>query len=271
MRRKWICVLAAAWLLTGCAESAMDDALDTAETTSVTEAAPADTEPEIPAELPDTSGWTEDDLRNISDGDLIALGREPYYIGLPAVCDYLPLGLIGPCPLIVASKSAADAAEANEIAAKQIGDDSIDQQPVLEDDAGRWWRYIGGSGISYDLLVFDKAFLDMETATLHAEVTEETLLLLTAIQCYEKYYVPCLGAFVEDEGDSYRCTQYYLNWVGGDYGMYDTAALYAYSFYADKETGVLEGFPFEGLPNSRAELVKEIEIPGTYHSNDDEE
>lgn len=265
MQRKWICVLAAALLLTGCAESAEQSTAGT-ETTAVTEATAALTEPELPTEPIDTSGWTEDELRNISDGDLIALGRDPYAIGLPAVCDYLPSGLITRLPLLTETESAAEPAEANAIAAKRIGDDLIDQQPVAEDDEGRWWHYFGSAGVSHDLLVFNKAFLDLETATLHAEVTEENLLLLTAIQCYEKYYFPCLGAFVEDEGNSFRCTQYYLHCVGGDYGMSDTAAVYAYTFTADKETGALEGFPFEGLPNSHAELIKEIEIPDSYHA-----
>lgn len=271
MRLKQISVLAAALLLTGCAESTANSTMDTAETTApVTEAASAVTEPDIPAEPVDTSGWTEDELRSISDGELIALGRDPYALGLPAVCDYLPPGLITRLPLLVETASAADLAEADAIVTKRIGGELAGQQPVAEDDEGRWWHYYGSSGVSNDLLIFNKEFLDMETAVLHAEVTAENLLLLTAIQCYDKYFIPCLGAFVEDEGDSFRCTQYYLHCVGGDDGMSDTAAVYAYTFTADKETGALEGYPFEGLPDSRAELIKEIEIPGTYHSEENE-
>lgn len=266
MRRKWIAIFCAATLLTGCAESAPDPAIgSTAETTG------AAAESENAAALPDTYSWTEDELRNISDADLIALGREPYVIGLPAVCDNLPPGLITRLPLLVETESAADAAEADAIVAKRIGEDLLAQQPVIEDDAGRWWHYIGSAGVSNDLLVFDKAFLDLENAVLHADVTEENLLMLTAIQCYERYDIPCLGAFVEDEGGSFRCTQYYLQCTGGDDGMSDTVLLYAYSFYADKETGVLEGYPFAGLPDARAEYIKELEIPDTVHSYPDDE
>lgn len=270
MRRKWILLLCAAMLLTGCAESASDTAESSTPENTAAETA-AVTEPEIPAQLPDTYNWTEDDLRNISDADLIALGREPYVIGLPAVCDDLPPGLITRLPLLVETASAADADEADAIVAERFGDDQTAQLAVLRDEEGRWWHYVGSGSVMNDLLVFDKAFLDLETAALHADVTAENLRLLTAIRCYEMYYVPCLGAFVTDEGDSFRCTQYYLQCVGGDDGMSDTVSLYAYSFYADKETGVLADYPFAGLPDARAECIKELAIPGSYHANPDDE
>lgn len=272
MRRKWICVLTAALLMTGCAEAVSDTADNmpetaapetaAAETAAVTETASTVTEPEIPAEPIGTSNWTEDDLRNISDDDLILLSMQGREAGYPAFCAQLPFES-DTLTLVTARRSAADRAEADQIVAETFS--NLLGQDLKLEDPGRWWYYVTGSGLPHHVLVFDAAFFDRQTATLHADVTEENLLLLAAVHCYQAYgYSP--GAFVHDTGDSLCCTQYFVSSVGGDWGMSDTAALYAYSFYADKETGVLEGYPFDGLPNPRAELIKELEIPGTYHA-----
>ncbi len=134
---------------------------------------------------------------------------------------------------------------------------------IYEEKDGCYWLYEAGSGIAYWYLVPDKAFFDPETQTLHADVTEENLLQLAAMRAVLGKRV--LGAFVKDEGDKLTCTEYYLLYSGGDYGLSDTAALYGFAFSADKATGKLTGFD-----SDQYFLSKEVEIPGTYHPYPDE-
>ena len=106
-------------------------------------------------------------------------------------------------------------------------------------------------------------FLCRTKQTLHADVTEETMLLLAAMRWIPGERV--LGAFVKDEGSKLTCTEYYLIYSGGDYGLSDTATLYGFTFSADKETGQLTGFD-----SDQYDFSKEVGIPGTYHPYPDE-
>ncbi|MBR3420114.1 MAG: hypothetical protein IKG82_15630 [Oscillospiraceae bacterium] len=212
---------------------------------------------ETDAEI-DLDAMTDEYFRNMTDEQLIAIGKQYTRLPVPAFCGTLPAGF--PDRFSMTKKAADNQEEAFSLACEEF---ELKPDSIYEEKDGCYWLYDAGSGIAYWYLVPDKAFFDPETQTLHADVTGENLLQLAAMRAVLGKRV--LGAFVKDEGDQLTCTEYYLLYSGGDYGLSDTAALYGFAFSADKATGKLTGFD-----SDQYFLSKEVEIPGTYHPYPDE-
>ncbi|MBR3447481.1 MAG: hypothetical protein IKH27_06740 [Oscillospiraceae bacterium] len=222
---------------------------------------PETTEPEtvsIPDAAIDLDAMTDDDFRNMTDEQLMAIGKQYTRLPVPAFCGTLPAGF--PDRFSMTKKAAENQEEAFSLASEEF---ELKPDSIYEEKGGCYWLYEAGSGIAYWYLVPDKAFFDPEAQTLHADVTGENLLQLAAMRGILGERV--LGAFVRDEGDKLTCTEYYLLYSGGDYGLSDTAVLYGFAFSADKETGQVTGFD-----SDQYFLSKEVEIPGTYHPYPDE-
>lgn len=242
-------------------DSASDEITEPAasETAAPETTAPEPPETTAPAKQINYYTMTEDEILNMPDEDLVALAqqfrstdyhlieRPSYRYFVPDYVEYL---------YKIADQSAADGADAEQIAWK-ILTPLGGPPPLVEEKSGFWWYYNGDSMHSY-LLVIDKAFADMETETLNAEVNEENMLRLAALRNHPGEYD--IGAFVTDSGDSLTCTQYAVSIGGGDYGMSDTAVLVSISFSADKATGKLTDFR-----NDRIEYPRKAEIPDSYH------
>ena len=228
---------------------------------SVSENDVSSSEPEeisIPDAEIDLDAMTDDDFRNMTDEQLIAIGKQYTRLPVPAFCGTLSAGF--PDRFSMTKKAAENQEEAFSLACEEF---ELKPDSIYEEKDGCYWLYEAGSGIAYWYLVPDKAFFDPETQTLHADVTGENLLQLAAMRGILGERV--LGAFVKDEGDQLTCTEYYLLYSGGDYGLSDTAVLYGFAFSADKETGQVTGYD-----SDRYFLSKEVEIPGTYHPYPDE-
>lgn len=211
---------------------------------------------ETDAEI-DLDAMTDADFRNITDEQLIALGRQSHdgTLTLPAYLTALRDADLA--YLTVAKYSASTDSEAGEIATNMISDVSAHNY-TGDDAAGRWWLFGTGDSSRAYVLIWDSSFFDMETQTLNAEVTEENMLLLAAMRQYPTERK--LGAFVKKKGNRLVCTEYDLVYSFGDYGLSDTAALYGYTFFADKKTGRLTGYD-----SDQYDFFKEVEIPDTYH------
>ena len=222
---------------------------------------PETTEPEeisIPDAEIGLDAMTDEDFRNMTDEQLIAIGKQYTRLPVPAFCGTLSAGF--PDRPAMTKKAAENQEEAFALVCEEF---ELKPDSIYEEKDGCYWLYEAGSGIAYWYLVPDKAFFDPETQMLHAEVTGENMLQLAAMRAVLGKRV--LGAFVKDEGDKLTCTEYYLLYSGGDYGLSDTAALYGFAFSADKATGKLTGFD-----SDQYFLSKEVEIPGTYHPYPDE-
>ena len=221
----------------------------------------SDSEPEeisIPDAEIDLDAMTDDDFRNMTDEQLIAIGKQYTRLPVPAFCGTLSAGM--PDRFSMTKKAAETQEEAFSLACEEF---YLKPEGIYEEKGGCYWLYEAGSGIAYWYLVPDKAFFDPETQTLHADVTEENMLQLAAMRAVLGERV--LGAFVKDEGEKLTCTEYYLLYSGGDYGLSDTAALYGFTFSADKATGQVTGFD-----SDQYDFSKKVEIPGTYHPYPDE-
>lgn len=228
---------------------------------SVSENDASSSEPEE-VSIPDAEigldAMTDDDFRNMTDEQLMAIGKQYTRLPVPAFCGTLSAGF--PDWPAMTKKAAENQEEAFSLACEEFYPEPFG---LYEEKEGCYWLYDAGSGIAYWYLVPDKAFFDPETQTLHADVNEENMLRLAAMRWIPAERV--LGAFVRDEGGKLTCTEYYLLYSGGDYGLSDTAALYGYTFSADKKTGQVTGFD-----SDRYFLSKEVEIPDTYHPYPDE-
>ena len=210
----------------------------------------------------DLDAMSDDDFRNITDEQLIALGIQSRDAALASPAFLAARPVAEPARLTVADRSASTDSKAVEIATNLISD--VSAYNITGDDAaGRWRLFEAGVGQKSYLLIWDSSFFDMETQTLNAEVTEENMLLLAAMRQYPTERK--LGAFVKKEGDRIVCTEYDLVYSFGDYGLSDTAALYGYTFSADRKTGRLTGYD-----SDQYDFFKEVEIPDTYHPYPDE-
>ena len=204
----------------------------------------------------DINALTDDDFRNITDEQLIALAQQYEIMEQPAFLAVRPD--TGGVHFAVAEQSAETADAASALADALFP--RLDITHVTADEpAQRWWLCEAGEGLYNYALVWNKAFLDMETQTLHADVTEENMLLLAAMR-RPPSGGRMIGAFVKDDGGRLICTVYDLCCSEGDYGLSDTAVLYGFSFSAEKESGQLSGYGSE-----QYDFSKEVEIPGTYH------
>ena len=204
---------------------------------------------------------TDDIFRNIPDMLLILLAQQYETLEQPAFLAVRPD--TGGVHFAVAEQSAETADAASSLADALFP--RLDIMHVTADEpAQRWWLCEAGEGLQNYALVWNKAFLDMETQTLHADVTEENMLLLAAMR------VPpscgrSIGAFVTDDGDRLTCNVYDLCYSSGDYGLSDTATLYGFTFSAEKATGQLTGYD-----SDQYDFSKEAEIPDTFHPYPDE-
>lgn len=206
----------------------------------------------------DLDTMTDEDFRDLTDEQLITLGKQYTRLKAPAFCGELPAG-IGD-QLSMTGKAAHSQEEAFAVACAE----KIPQpESLFSEKKGCWWLYDAGSGMAYWYVVPDSAFFDPETQTLRADVTAENVLQLAAMRRIPGERV--LGAFVKDEGNHFTCTEYYLLYSTGDYGLSDTASFYGFTFTADKETGQLTGFD-----SDQYDFCKTVEIPDTYHPYPDE-
>ncbi len=215
---------------------------------------------ETDAEI-DLDAMTDADFRSITDEQLIALGQQYDTLEQPAFLSVRPD--TNGVHFAVAAQSAATDAEAEARASERFPDLPV-RNLTGEDAAGRWRLFEAGDHLLNYVLVWDASFLDMETQTLHADVTEENMLLLAAMR-RPPSGGRIIGAFVTDDGDRLTCNVYDLCDSSGDYGLSDTVTLYGFAFSADKETGQLTGYDSE-----QYDFSKKVEIPDTYHPYPDE-
>ena len=215
---------------------------------------------ETKAEI-DLDAMTDSDFRSITDEQLIALGQQYDTLEQPAFLAVRPD--TDGVHFAVAGQSAETADAASALADALYPGLGV-THVTADEPAERWWLCEAGEELSNYALVWNKAFLDMETQTLHAGVTEENMLLLAAMR------VPpsrgrSIGAFVTDDGDRLTCNVYDLCYSSGDYGLSDTATLYGFTFSAEKATGQLTGYD-----SDQYDFSKEAEIPDTFHPYPDE-
>ena len=211
---------------------------------------------ETDAEI-DLDAMTDADFRNITDEQLISLSRQSHdgTLTLPAYLTVLRDA--DPALLTVAKYSASTDSEAKEIASDMISD--VVAQNYTGDDAAGRWRVFGTDDSSRaDVLIWDPSFFDMETQTLNAKVTKENMLLLAALREYPTDQR--ISVFVKEKGSRIVCTEYDLDYRYGGYGRSDTAALYGYTYFADRKTGRLTGYD-----SDQYDFFKEVEIPDSYH------
>lgn len=206
----------------------------------------------------DLDAMTDDDFRHITDEQLIAMGRQIETMRSPAFFGYSEESDdYGKTQVVFAEKSVNTFDEAKALAEEMAPGKQM-QNLGSEDDVGVGWYFKAGDESDPDVLVWHPSFLDMETQTLRAEVSERTMMLLAAMRTIPGERV--VGAFVKDEGDQLTCTEYYLIYSTGDYGLSDTATLYGFTFSADKTTGQMTGYV-----SDEYDFSKEVEIPDTYH------
>ena len=209
------------------------------------------------AEPIDFSALTEDEILNFSDAQFIAFAQQvEKQVPSPSYSAFRPAGGYS-----IAERSAADDTEADAIAAElyeisQLEYHTEGYPQFLEEKVGFWRYYDFGPHLG-NILVTDKAFLDMETMALNAEVNEDNMLRLAALY---NQLANEIGAFVHDTGDALTCTEYAVQIAVGDYGMSDTAILTAHTFSVEKATGKLCDFYAE------EEILRSAEIPDSRHS-----
>ncbi|MBP0967887.1 MAG: hypothetical protein J5722_09650 [Oscillospiraceae bacterium] len=210
---------------------------------------------ETDAEI-DLDAMTDADFRSITDEQLIALAQQYDTLEQPAFLAVRPD--TNGVHFAVAAQSAETADAASALADALYPGLGV-THVTADEPAERWWLCEAGEALYNYALVWNKAFLDMETQTLHADVTEENMLLLAAMQ-RPPSGGRIIGAFVTDDGDRLTCNVYDLCYSCGDYGLSDTATLYGFSFSAEKATGKLTGYQSDLYDFSKA-----VEIPGTFH------
>ena len=111
-----------------------------------------------------------------------------------------------------------------------------------------------------ELIVFDRAFFDVETETLHAPVTEETVRILAASFGSRNL----IGSFLSSNGGQMTCSLYALHLSTGDWGMYDAVTLTRQRFTVNRKTGAVTGYSNCCL-HGATETLQCADIPGTYH------
>lgn len=229
MRKKTICVLAACMLLmTGCGaatESASGSKTESAAPESAAEA----------LQEGGTDGMDQDALQNLTDDDLIGFGKNFESFQAPAFLTARPVP--DTATIIMAEKSASDDASAEALAAAIFPDASV--KNITETKRAGIWRLYEAGADRY-ALVWDSAFLDMESMTLKAEATPDNLLLIASVMDMPDGRK--LGGFIEDEGSQQRVKLYDLVYEKGEDGTADLVHIYGRDFTVSSADGRIEDF-----------------------------
>lgn len=224
-------------------------------TTTVSTAASSSPAPEL----------SEDKLEHLSDEELVALIDLPE-LGKPMLHAAFD-GLMTDHPAIM-QQSAGSPAEADALAKKfyqtDRSPDTFSQPELIasKDSVYRCYRSYYGNQPDHanELIVFDRAFFDVETETLHAPVTEETVRILAASFGSRNL----IGSFLSSDGGQMTCSLYALHLSTGDWGMYDAVTLTRQRFTVNIKTGAVTGYSNCCL-HGATETLQCADIPGTYH------
>jgi len=192
---------------------------------------------ETPAGLSEggVNGMDQDAIRDLTDADLIGFGKNFDSFGTPPFLTARPVS--DSSTIVTAEKSAADDAAAEQLAAGLFPGATL-RNITDADRKGIWHLFEAGEG-QY-ALVWDTAFLDMETMTLKAGVSSDNLLLIASVTDMPDGRK--LGAFIEDEYDQLRVKLYDLVYEKSEDGAGDLIHIYGRDFTADKSDGKLKDF-----------------------------
>ena len=229
MRKKTICVLAACMLLmTGCGAAAGSESGSKTESAAPASAAEA-------LQEGGTDGMDQDALQNLTEDDLIGFGKNFESFQAPAFLTARPVP--DTATIIMAEKSASDDASAEALAAAIFPDASV--KNITETKRAGIWRLYEADADRY-ALVWDSAFLDMESMTLKAEATPDNLLLIASVMDMPDGRK--LGGFIEDEGSQQRVKLYDLVYEKGEDGTADLVHIYGRDFTVSTADGRIEDF-----------------------------